>query len=606
MPATPSDAEVLTLGNLRAHLDDGTWSAASVIEATLRRIAKADRPEIWISRASEAQLAEAVEQIEARKAAGQSLPLFGVPVAVKDNIDVAGMPTTAACREYSYVPAKSATAVQKLQDAGAIVIGKTNLDQFATGLVGTRSPYGAVRNALDPKYISGGSSSGSAVAVALGLVPISLGTDTAGSGRVPAGFNNIVGIKPTRGLVSTRGVVPACRTLDCVSVFALSCDDARTVVKILGEFDPQDPFSRPVPPPIAKLSAKFRFGRPADAYLKFFGNAEYERAFKASIEAMKQIGGEEVTIDYGPFEAAARLLYEGPWVAERVAAIREFWTTKQDALHPVTRSIYANASKFDAVGTFEAMYKLAELRRASLAQWQNMDVLLLPTTGTTYTIDQVNADPVATNTNLGYYTNFVNLLDLAAIAVPASMLPSKLPFGITLMSPAGGDSMLCALGARLEKSLDLPIGATGSKATRDGVASASDEKAIVHVAVVGAHLSGLPLNYQLKNRGGQLVRATQTAPYYRLYALPGTTPPKPGMLRSPDKQSVGLAVEVWELSAAAFGEFVAEIPPPLGIGSVELEDGSAVKGFLCESYALMGAREITHMGGWRAYLAAQK
>lgn len=623
MTHRPAPDDLLDLPTLRARLAAGEWTAEGVLAETARRIAAADadHPSVWITRATTSDIDRQLRDIEDRRRRGEALPLFGVPVAVKDNIDVAGLPTTAGCPAFAYTPERSAAAVRRLTDAGAVVVGKTNLDQFATGLVGTRSPYGACRSALGPAHVAGGSSSGSAVAVALGAVSLALGTDTAGSGRVPAAFNNVVGLKPTRGLVSTRGVVPACRTLDCVSVFALSTGDAYAALDVIGGFDPADPFSRSVAPHaapagVAGSAGGFRFGRPGDDALRFFGNDEYEAGYRAAVAAMRRLGGTEVVIDFAPFADAARLLYEGPWVAERVAAIRPFWDARPDAIHPVTRRILSGAARFDAVAAYEGTYELAALRRAAEAEWPKMDVLLLPTAGTTYTLDQVAADPVGTNSTLGYYTNFANLLDLCGLAVPAGFTPGGLPFGVTLMAPAGFDRLLHAVGRRFEAAVDLPAGATGKKvppAARDPGGSAAGPAAttapaepMLRVAVVGAHLTGLPLNPQLTGAGGRLVRAARTAAVYRLYALPGTTPPKPGMVRAAEPQANGIELEVWELPASDFGRFVAAIPPPLGIGSIELEDGTQVQGFLCEAYAVVGATEITALGGWRAYAAASK
>lgn len=631
---SPSGDDVLDLATLRDRLDSGRWTAEGVVGEVSRRIAAADarQPNVWITQTPVDELSRRVRQIEDRRRAGDRLPLFGVPVAVKDNIDVAGLPTTAACREFAYTPERSAFAVQRLLDAGAVVVGKTNLDQFATGLVGTRSPYGACRSTFNVDYISGGSSSGSAVAVAAGLASISLGTDTAGSGRVPAGFNNLVGLKPSLGRVSTRGVVPACRSLDAVSVFALSVADAYEMLDVIGAYDPADAYARRFPPQGAPASGPggplaggtFRFGRPAYDQLRFFGDHAYEAGYHAAVEAMRRLGGVEVVVDFAPFADTARLLYEGPWVAERVTGIRDFWEKHANLVFPVTRQILSAAAKFDAAATFDAMHKLAALARTAESQWEQMDLLLLPTAGTTYTVEQVLADPIASNTNLGYYTNFVNLLNLCGLALPASFTEAGLPFGVTLLAPAGREDLLRAVGARFEAAVDLPVGATGQRLPRGEVpsggaagvvaadpptahapahvAAATLEPTMIPIAVVGAHLSGLPLNHQLTDVGGRLVRAATTVPFYQLFALPGTVPPKPGMARSAERQGTGIELEVWELPVEAFARFVAAIPPPLGIGSIDLADGSWVKGFLCETYALSGAAEITKFGGWRAYL----
>jgi allophanate hydrolase len=502
---------------------------------------------------------------------------------------MAGVPTTAACPDYSYTPERSATVVQRLVDAGAIPLGKTNLDQFATGLVGVRSPYGVPANTINPDYIPGGSSSGSAVAVAAGLCDFSLGTDTAGSGRVPAAFNNLVGLKPTRGLPSTRGVVPACRTLDCVSIFTRTCGDAAQVLSVAAGYDDEDPFSRHATPPVQDESWPPTIGVPRNDQLAFFGNSEAERLFNRALTRWKDLGATIVEIDFEPFLQAARLLYEGPWVAERYAAIREFIESQPEALHPVTRKIIEGAKPLSAVAAFEAGYKLAALRRKAEAVWKDIDALLTPTTGTIYTVAEVEADPIQLNSNLGYYTNYMNLLDLCAVAVPAGFQDDGLPFGITIVAPAFCDDRVLRLGARFLGEEDP---------TRALVA----EGPTTHLAVCGAHLSGLPLNHQLTSLGAKLVRATSTSSDYKFYALPGTTPPKPGLVRV-KKGGGSIEVEVWELTHEAYGRFVANIPAPLGIGTLNLADGETVQGFLCEATATRGAIDITSLGSWREYLS---
>ncbi len=520
-------------------------------------------------------------------------PLAGMTFAIKDNIDLAGLPTTAGCPAYAYHPPRSATVVERLMNAGGVPIGKTNLDQFATGLVGTRSPYGACSCVFDERYISGGSSAGSAVAVARGEVDFSLGTDTAGSGRVPAAFNNIVGFKPTRGLLSTSGVVPACRSLDCVSVFAKDCATARKVFHAARGFDAGDPFSRAIEAgqdAAPWLAGPFRFGVPACKELQFFGDEEAEQLYRKAIADVEKLGGEKVEIDFRIFRAAAELLYAGPWVAERLASIREFMDKHADEMHLVVREIIAGARRFSAVDAFEAEYKLRELRRKSEAEWQKMDVMLLPTTGTTYTHEAVAAEPIKLNTNLGYYTNFVNLLDLAAVAVPAGFRSNGLPFGVSFIGPAFADDALLSLADYYHRGTPLPVSPPGC----------------VAVAVVGAHLNGQPLNWQLTDRGARLMKTCTTAPGYRLYALDGTVPPKPGLVRDEGFRGPGIEVEVWAMPEDRFGGFVAAIPPPLGIGSATLENGEVVKCFICEGYAIETATEITSYGGWRNYLRGSR
>jgi allophanate hydrolase len=586
----------MTITDIHAGYLSGTSRPSHRIEEVLAHIAASDRPEIWIHRADASDLlAQARAQDAVLAAEGPTalarLPLLGIPFAVKDNIDVAGMPTTAACPTFAYVPDESAPVVQKLVAAGALLVGKTNLDQFATGLVGTRSPYGAVRNAVDPAYVSGGSSSGSAVAVALGIAGFALGTDTAGSGRVPAGLNSIVGLKPTRGLLSTRGVVPACRTLDCVSVFAPDVADAWKVVRVAAGYDAQDPYSRPIAPQGVRRRG-YRIAVPAQ--LEFFGDAAAKAAFDATLARLRDLPGCTFgTVDYAPFRDAAALLYQGPWVAERHAAVGAFIDAQPDAADPVVAGIIRQAREYDATAAFNGQYRLAALRRAAEASLADYDFLLVPTTPTMPRIADVFERPVELNSQLGYYTNFVNFFDMAAVAVPGVSRPDGLPAGVTLIGPAGSDHLLATAAAALIE------GADADALAADPLPFAEPT---VRVAVVGAHLAGQPLNWQLLERGARKVAATHTSRHYRLYALPGTTPPKPGLARV-DRDGAAIEVEVWELPLRRFGEFVAEIPAPLGIGSLELAGGGWVKGFICEPAAIAGATDISAFGGWRAYRA---
>ena len=529
------------------------------------------------------------------------LPLYGIPFAIKDNIDLAGIPTTAACAEFAYTPAHSAFVVERLIAAGAVPVGKTNLDQFATGLVGTRSPWGAVRNAFDPRYLAGGSSSGSAVAVAKGLVSFALGTDTAGSGRVPAAFNNLIGVKPTRGLLSTAGVVPACRSLDCVSVFTLDCGDAAAVMTVAGGFDAQDPYARearPGPP----VRERFRFGEPRAEQLEFFGDDAAVTLYQEAVKRLVELGGTPATIDLLPFLEAARLLYQGPWIAERYAAVEVFIEKHGEAMLPVTRDIIAAGRSFGAVEAFKGLQRLQALRRAADEILRTVDFVVTPTAGTIYTIDAVNRDPVTLNSRLGYYTNFMNLLDCAAVAVPAGFRADGLPFGVTLFAPAFHDAALAGYAARLHHAGGLTLGATGRPVPPPPDASARGD--LIRLVVCGAHLQGLPLNHQLTTRGARRVAASRTASRYRLYALAGSPPRRPGLVRVASGGEA-IEVEVWELPLAELGDFVAGIPAPLGIGTVELEDGAWHKGFICEPCALEDAVDITACGGWRAWLALQ-
>ncbi len=569
---------LLSLGELRAGYASGR-SVAEVLAEVYRRIEQRGADHVWLYR-------PALEELIASAPTDQSLPLFGVPFAVKDNIDVAGWPTTAACPAFSYVATADAPVVARLRAAGAIPIGKTNLDQFATGLVGTRSPHGACRSVYHADYISGGSSSGSAVAVASGEVAFSLGTDTAGSGRVPAAFNGLVGLKPTLGLLSTRGVVPACRSLDCVSIFANNVADASALLAVAKGFDTEDPFSRAEVKLDAPRPARLRIGILPEAQREFFGDAESAALYAASVERCAALGYAIVEIDYTPFRDAAQLLYSGPRVAERLAAVGDFLAKNPEAFHPVTRGIIERAGKWTAAEAYRADYEIQRLRRLAEAEWTKMDAMLLPTAPGIYRVEDVLAEPLKLNTQLGAYTNFVNLLDCAALAVPAGVGASGLPFGVTLVAPAWSDDFLAQLGAAL-------VGEPVAQPPAGGVL----------LAVVGAHLSGQPLNHQLTSRGAVLRRTCRTAPGYRLFSLPKTTPPKPGLRRAPGFDGEGIELEVWELSARAFGSFVAEVPAPMGIGNVELEDGTVVKGFLCEAFALEGAEEITSFGGWRGFLA---
>ena len=551
-------------------------------------------PQAWISRVGDASMG-------AIQADGS---LAGLRFAVKDNIDVAGLPTTAACPAFSYSPAQHASVVQKLHAAGALLVGKTNLDQFACGLNGTRSPYGAVPNAFDAAYVSGGSSAGSAYVVATGQVDFSLGTDTAGSGRVPAGLNNIVGIKPSKGLISARGVVPAAQSVDCVSIFARTVDTAARVLEAAMGYDARDPFSRPLALALKPWPAQFRFGVPST--LEFFGDKMAATAFEQAIAQLTALGGVRVTIDYAPLAGAAALLYGSALVAERYAAVRSFYDTHaQEIIEPV-RSILGAGRNYSAADWVDAQVQLRSFEQQARVMWDGIDVLLVPTAPTHYSIAQMQADPVALNRNLGAYTNFVNLLDYAAISVPSFIRPDGLPFGITLIGPCGSDWQLADLGQRYHHATGLMQGATDEPLPAMRAINALTPVQTVKIAVVGAHLSGMPLNGQLTERGAVFVGSAQTAPHYRLYALAGTSPPKPGLLQVAPNAGVRIALEVWEMPVAAYGSFVAMIPAPLGIGTLALDDGSQVQGFVCEAQALHSAQDISHLGGWRSYIASLK
>jgi allophanate hydrolase len=594
------------LGSLRRRFLAGSLSASAVAEEVLARIAAAGDDKVWIARLPDDALraqAVALDAAAAREAGLiERLPLFGVPFAVKDNIDVAGLPTTAACPGFAYEPTTTAPAVARLIEAGALLVGKTNLDQFATGLVGTRSPYGVPRNPFDPRYIPGGSSSGSAVAVAAGLVSVALGTDTAGSGRVPAAFNNIVGLKPTRGRISTSGVVPACRSLDCVSIFALTAADAAAVLAVCGAYDASDPFARYAPAEPPTLPRPFRFAVPRAADLDFLGDGEAPALFERAAATLAALGGSRIEADLTPFLEAASLLYGGPWVAERLAAVEALYRSAPEALLPVTREIIAAGERYSAVDAFKASYRLAALKRASEALWQKADVLLLPTAGTIYSLAEIGADPIGRNSKLGRYTNFVNFFDLAAVALPAGFRTDGLPVGVSLIGPAFSEAALLALGDAFERRLALPLGATGHALPAEGAVAPAAENRIT-VAVAGAHLSGMPLNFRLAELGARLLEETRTAPLYRMYRLPGE-PARPGLVREGAGGSA-FAVELWAMSPAALGTLIAETPAPLTLGTVLLGDGRAVKGFLCEGVAARDSQDISAFGGWRAFARRQ-
>ena len=587
----------LDIATLLAGYRDKHYTPYEVIGQVLARNAAASDKHVWITRLADSQVLDYVRALETRPP--DALPLYGIPFAIKDNIDLAGVPTTVGCPAHTYLPERSAFAVQCLIDAGAIPIGKTNLDQFATGLAGTRSPYGACRNAFNGNYISGGSSSGTAVAVAMGLASFALGTDTAGSGRVPAAFNNLVGLKPTRGVLSARGVFPACRSLDCVSIFALTCADAARVFNVVNVYDEQDAYARRSQEADVIPGAGFRFGVPAARALEFFGDAEYEKLFHAAVAHLETLGGSRVEIDFEPFLHTAQLLYAGPWLAERYLAIKERIESAPETLFPVTRRIIRGGAHISAADAFAAEHRLMELRRASERVWREVDIIVTPTAGTIYRIADVEAEPVQLNNNLGYYTNFMNLLDLSAVAAPAGFRSDHLPFGVTLCAPAFNESNLLALADRLQRACVRTAGALNTPLPAEMfVAAARDE---ISVAVCGAHMQGLALNHQLTTRGARLLQRTHTAPHYRFYALPGGPPQRPGLVRAAEGGGA-IEVEVWSMPARHFGSFVAQIPAPLGIGKLELADGTWVPGFICETYATTTAQDITALGGWRAYL----
>ena len=579
----------LSLNALRAGYLAGTLDPERLCAELDMRAESCLDHNIWIHRLTPAERAPYLARLA--QTDPRVLPLYGVPFAIKDNIDLVGIPTTAACPDYSYLPQGSAFVVERLTALGAIPMGKTNLDQFATGLVGSRSPYGATRNAWNAEWISGGSSGGSAVACAKGLVSFALGTDTAGSGRVPAALNGLVGVKPTRGLISLSGVVPACQSLDCVSIFAGNATDASAILACAAGHDARDPWSREGEA-LSLSGAAFRYGVPRQ--LEFFGDLEAPRLFAAACARLQALGGEEIEIDFEPFLEAARLLYEGPWVSERYAALERFIAEKPESLFPVTLAIIGAGRDKRAVDLFKAQHRLQALKHRTDQVLAGCDCVLTPTLGRPHTLAAVAADPVRLNSELGHYTNFMNLLDYSAVALPAGIGTAGVPWGVTLFAPAFADPRLLDLGGRF-------LGQSGSDTapTQPRQRESATETTLV---VCGAHLSGLPLNGELLARGGRLVRACRTAPVYRLHALAGGPPHRPGLTRDAAR-GAAIEVEEWALPRAALGDFMAGVPAPLAIGRVELEDGSRPHGFLCEAHALHNAEEITALGGWRAYLA---
>jgi allophanate hydrolase len=588
-----------TVADILAAHRSGVSTPEQTVRRCYERIYAHGDPGIFISLRDEA---DAVA--EARLLASADLPLYGVPVAVKDNIDVKGLPTTAACPAFFYVAESDASVVARLRAAGAIVVGKTNMDQFATGLVGTRTPYPIPRNALRAGWVPGGSSSGSAVAVSAGLVPLALGTDTAGSGRVPAMFNNIVGLKPSLGLVSTSGVVPACRTLDCVSVFALTVDDAWAALQVMAGHGPRDAYSRRrATGTLSAMPPHRRLGVPRQEARLFFGDDKAAADYEVALQRFARLGVTLVEIDIQPFYETARLLYEGPWVAERYVAAKSLIAAMPDALHPVTRAIIEAGRNRTAPETFEAFYRLQDMRRVAEKTFGDVDALLLPTAPTIYTVDEVLADPIELNSRLGTYTNFVNLLDLCGIAIPSALHDDRRPFGVTLLAPGGHDALLASIARVFHADTDLPLGATDIRQKPLRAVPPLARDGDIALAVVGAHLSGMPLNHELTNLGAHFLETTTTAANYRLFALANSSPPKPGLLRVASDRGAAIEVEIWSLPVAAFGKFVAAIPAPLSIGTLALSDGRSVKGFLVEADAVAGAEDISAYGGWRAYMS---
>jgi len=594
----------LTIKHLHDCYTNKTLTPEDLVEAILLRNEQYDEHNIWIRTLSMQELAPYLENLKNRDV--EELPLYGVPFAIKDNIDLAGIPTTAACKEFEYTPDKSAFVVERLIAAGAIPMGKTNMDQFATGLVGTRSPepWGVCKNSFHKGYISGGSSSGSSVAVSLGLASFSLGTDTAGSGRVPASFNNLVGLKPTKGLLSMSGVVPACRSLDCVSIFAMTTDDANTVFEQAAVYDEKDQYARKNifdnnNRQYGRAGEPFKFAVPKQDQLEFFGNESAQEIFKKSVNVMQSLGGEVHELDFTLFMQAARLLYEGPWVAERYVAIEKIITEQPEKLLPVIKTIIGGAEGKMATDAFKAEYEMQIYRAQSKKVLAGFDFLMTPTAGTIYTIDEVNADPVKMNSNLGYYTNFMNLLDCAAVAVPAGFLDSGLPWGVSLVSTSMNDRRLLSYANSFQQHNKIRPGALEYELANTEAGSVNYENS-VPLVVCGAHLDGLALNWQLRERGAVLMEKTTTSENYRLYVIDGELQ-RPGLVRD-EKSGQAVDIEVWDVPKTELGSFVAGIAAPLGLGKVETAAGKWLTGFICEAYITESSSEITQLGGWKQYL----
>ena len=599
----------LTIACLRSHYQRGEFTPTQLIAALRVRSEQFRDRNIWIHELSDIEIEPYLAALDKRSVS--DAPLYGIPFAIKDNIDLAHIPTTAACAAIAYTPNEHAFVVANLIHAGAIPLGKTNLDQLATGLNGTRSPWGVCNNSFDPAYISGGSSSGSAVAVALGLASFSLGTDTAGSGRVPAAFNNIVGWKPSRGLLSTRGMLPACKSIDCMSVFALTASDINTLVPFATRYDEADPYARQNPAHnfpeksgaqfFGAPKNKFEFGVPRAEQLQFFGDSNAQSAFADSVQLLEEMGGAKHVIDFSDFLAAARLLYEGPWVAERYHGIRNIIENNPSALLPVIATIIGAGRDKSAVDTFDAMYKMRTLRRSIEKIITDLEFIATPTAGRHFTVTEMLEAPIERNSELGYYTNFMNLLDLAAVAVPTKIMDNGMPFGITLFADRFTDLRLLSYAQKIQATTQLPFGAI-MKYREFSALSSRAELSMCKVVVCGAHMSGLPFNGQLLARRAKLIASTKTSSNYRFYVLAGGPVQRPGLIRV-DNDGASIEVEIWEMPSSEFGSFVAAIPQPLGIGKVELANGEWMPGFICESYAVSDAQDITELGGWRNYLS---
>lgn len=597
---TMVDVNNMTIEAVRKLYSNGAETPKSLLgKLRSQALAQSDF-NAWIYLLSEIELQGYFDALEHKPF--ESTPLWGIPFAIKDNIDLKGVPTSAACEPYAYSAEESATVVALLIEAGAIPLGKTNLDQFATGLVGTRSPFGEGKNVFNPDYISGGSSAGSAIATALGQVTFALGTDTAGSGRVPAAFNNLIGHKPTKGLLSTVGVVPACKSLDCVSILALTTQDIVKVLDVAAVSDDSDPYSRENisfntrPYWHDTKPAAFCFGIPDQ--LDFGGDKETEGLFHSACEQLKVLGGQAVTIDFEPFLKTARLLYEGPWVAERAWATQD---VNPDDMLPVIQQVLSTTANFNVTDAFDAQYKLQALKRLCDRELDKVDFVVTPTTPTCYLRSEIKKEPITLNSKLGTYTNFMNLLDYTATAVPVGRLSSQVSWGVTLFSRAFTDIELLSFSGALQRQFNLPLGATPHLLSQPEQPGRVAPEESVDIVVCGAHLLGQPLNWQLQDRGAKFKAKTTTKSAYALFALPDGK--RPALV--PKTHGSAIEIEIWSMPMAQFGSFVSGIPAPLGIGKVELESGDSLSGFICEEGGVSDATDISHFGGWRAYLAAK-
>lgn len=598
---------MITIKELLSRYQSGDLTPKQHIASVMKDIyfgSDGSKDPAWISIASETKIAEQLMHLDQLLAdmTMANLPLYGIPFAIKDNIDAAGWETTVACPDFAFEPKKNATVVEKLLNAGAILVGKTNLDQFATGLVGTRSPFGAVPNTFDPSYVSGGSSSGSASVVARGLACFSLGTDTAGSGRIPAAFNNLVGTKPTPGLVSTEGVFPACKSIDCVSIMTLTAADADIVLNVMksNETDrAQEAQFHPTPKPLYNFIKPIRIGLPISC--EFLDDGQYQKAFTKAIENAKGLEVEFVPVDIDPFVKAGKLLYDGPWVSERFAVTEDFLKSNPDSFDRSVKQIIESGAPYTAAQGFRAIYQLKDLEIEAKKAWAQCDVIMVPSAPNHPTMEDLKNHPIIKNSELGMYTNYVNLMRLCAVAVPAGFTDKGMPFGVTLLAQEGSDNALLKLAAQWQILFGLPLGKSDMKGSLNELAIIRNKAGTMEIAVVGAHLRGMPLHSQLTERRARLVKACKSSKSYKLFALANTTPPKPGLVKA-KTDGAAIDLEVYEMPIAEVGSFLGLIPAPLGLGNIELEDGSWVKGFICEPYAISGAKDITDLGGWKPYI----